>query len=179
MKLRSQVEITGERSFIKPVGYYVSIASCSITGTLNSFKIAAYIFEKKLHILIRQKCLRSRVYAFWLSRRDFVSLPRFTTSRFYLHSFLNETILEWYLNFNSISRRERKESANINYSYGNLSSKVNYFWYVNRLGIYRKRLRSRVLVNQSSLPSNLLSSTNPITRRTNVSLLSANDSVCW
>lgn len=55
MKLRSQVEITGERSFIKPVGYYVSIASCSITGTLNNLKIAAYIFEKKLHILIRRK----------------------------------------------------------------------------------------------------------------------------
>lgn len=55
MKLRSQVEITCERSFIKSVGYYVSVATCLITGTLNSFEIAAYIFEKKLRILICRK----------------------------------------------------------------------------------------------------------------------------
>lgn len=55
MKLRSQVEIMRGHSFIKPLGYYVPVASYLITGTLNSLKIAAYIFEKKLHILISRK----------------------------------------------------------------------------------------------------------------------------
>lgn len=74
MKLRSQVEITCERSFIKPVEYYVSVASCLISGTLNSFKIAAYIFEKKLHILVCRKMSPiTRLRVLTLSQRLWLS----------------------------------------------------------------------------------------------------------
>lgn len=63
-----------EHSFIKPVEYYVSVASYLITGSLN-LKLplkntAAYIFEKKLHILISRKMsLITRLRVLTLSRR--------------------------------------------------------------------------------------------------------------